>query len=100
MNRGDALPVVLAYTINGEDITEGQFDDIEFMFGPNRFLLSDGSIVWDSEIGHYVAFIEQDGSFKLDRVVKCQCRFKSGNRVFSSKIKYLGVGDALSNEVI
>lgn len=100
MNKGDALPIVLGYTINGEDITEEQFDEIEFMIGPNRYLLSTGDIVWDSEINHYVVFLDQSESFKLERVAKCQCRFKTEDRVFSSKIKYIGVGDTMSDEVI
>lgn len=100
MNKGDALPIVLGYTINGEEITQGQFDEIEFMIGENRYLLSTGDIVWDEDVEHYVVFLEQRESFTLDRVAKCQCRFKLGDRVFSSKIKYLGIGDTMSNEVI
>lgn len=99
-NRGDTIDIALAYTINGEPITEGQFDEIEVYVGENRYTLTDGDIVWNSEQEMYTIFIDQEDSFKLTTKTEYQTRFKIGVNVISSKIKYMPIGKTLSNEVI
>lgn len=99
-NRGDTIDITLAYTINGEPITEGQFDEIEVYVGENRYTLTGGDIVWDNEQEMYTIFIDQEDSFKLTTKTEYQTRFKIGVNVISSKIKYIPIGKTLSNEVI
>lgn len=115
-NRGDTIDVSLAYTIDGEPITEGQFDEIEVYIGENRYTLEGETIsttvgntttteiihqiVWDSELGMYTIFVSQEDSFKLTTKTEYQVRFKLGTKVFSSNIKYMPIGKTLSNEVI
>ncbi len=107
-NRGDTIDVSLAYTIDGEPITEGQFDEIEVYIGENRYTLTGETvnnevthqIVWDSEQGMYTIFVSQEDSFKLTTKTEYQVRFKLGTKVFSSNIKYMPIGKTLSNEVI
>lgn len=99
-NRGDTIDVVLAYTVNGEPITEGQFNEIEVYIGENRYTLTDGTIVWDSEQEMYTIFVDQEDSFKLSTKTEYQVRFRTGTKVISSNIKYMPIGKTLSNEVI
>ena len=64
-NRGDTIDITLAYTVNGQPIEENQFDEIEVYIGENRYLLTDGDIVWNNEQGMYTLFVDQEDSFKL-----------------------------------
>lgn len=52
-NRGDTLPIVLDYTINGTPIEEWDLDEIEFTLGSRQFLLSKGDITQDPTTGKY-----------------------------------------------
>jgi len=99
-NRGDTIDVSLAYTIDGEPITEGQCDEIEVYIGENRYTLTGGDIVWDSAQAKYTIFVDQEDSFKLTQKTEYQVRFKLGAKVISSNIKYMPIGKTLSNEVI
>lgn len=99
-NRGDTIDVSLAYTIDGEPITEGQFDEIEVYIGENRYTLTDGTVIWDSEQEMYTVFVDQAESFKLTTKTEYQVRFRMGTKVISSNIKYMPIGKVLSNEVI
>lgn len=99
-NRGDTINISLAYTVNGEPITEGQFDEIEVYIGENRYTLTDGTVVWDSGQKMYTVFVDQEDSFKLTTKTEYQVRFRIGIDVISSNIKYMPIGKVLSNEVI
>lgn len=44
-NAGDTLTLYLDYTVDGEQITEGQFDEIEVSIGSKRYLLTDNEII-------------------------------------------------------
>lgn len=99
-NCGDTIDISLAYTVNGEPITEGQFDEIEVYIGENRYTLTDGTVVWDSGQERYTVFVDQADSFKLTTKTEYQVRFRMGTQVISSNIKYMPIGKTLSNEVI
>lgn len=99
-NRGDTIDISLAYTVNGEPITEGQFDEIEVYIGENRYTLTDGTVVWDDGQEMYTVFVDQEESFKLTTKTEYQVRFRMGTQVISSKVKYMPMGKVLSNEVI
>lgn len=99
-NRGDTIDITLAYTIDGEPITEGQFDEIEVYIGENRYTLTEGTIQWNSEQEMYTIFVRQEASLKLTTRTEYQVRFRMGTKVISSNIKYIPIGKTLSNEVI
>ena len=100
MNKGDTVYIILDYTINDEPITEGRFDEIEFYLGENRYLLSEGDIVWDSTTEKYYVFVDQEDSFKLTPQTIYQLRVRSGTDVTSTGIKKLVIGDTISTEEI
>ena len=100
MNRGDTYYIQLDYTVNDVPLEEAELDEIEFYFGNNRFLLSEGDITLDQETGKYVVFIEQDPSFKLDDKTEYQIRVRKGNIVSSPKIDKEKIGEAISRKVI
>ena len=105
MNEGDTLKIILAYTVDGQPIEEGQFDEIEFSIGNKRYTLEDG-VVWDSELGMYTIFISQADSFAIGLYkgakdfTNYQLRLRQGVWVASTKIKKLFLGETISNNII
>ena len=99
-NRGDTIDISLAYTIDGEPITEGQCAEIEVTVGENRHTLTGGDVIWDSESEMYTVTVSQEDSFKLTPIIEYQVRFKIGTQVVSTKTKYMPIGKTLSEEVI
>ena len=101
MNQGDALYIALDYKVNGNRITENQFDEIEFYIGDNRYLLSEGQIVWNSDDGKYFVFVNQIETFKLQRnPIEYQIRLRKGTEVISSPIEKLDIGKSISKNRI
>lgn len=110
MNKGDALYLILDYTIDGALLKEDDFDEIELCITDRsanhevRFTLSDGQITWDSEKSRYVAFITQKDTFKFlpdsNSYLEYQIRLKQGEVVISSPITKLKIGGAISKEVL
>lgn len=100
-NAGDTLNIQLTYTINGEPITEGQFAEIEFCIGTQRYTLTDEDIVWDSDTGYYTIFIGQADSFDLSGNARFQVRFKdTDGEVVSSDEDTIRIGKSISRTVI
>lgn len=105
MNEGDTLKIILAYTVDGSPIEEGQFDEIEFSIGNRRYTLGNG-VVWDSEIGMYTIFISQQDSFAIGLYkgsksnVGYQLRLRKGVWVASTKIKKFFLGETISHTII
>lgn len=99
-NQGDTGYIELAYTINGEPITEGQFDEIEFYLGKSRYLLSEGDIVWDEDLGSYCVFINQDDTLRLKSPMSYQLRLRHGRDVISTNIERRAIGLSISKEII
>ena len=108
MNKGDTLDIILDYQVNGEDITERQFDEIELQLEKEKdcwqvkLLLSKGDIVWDAELNKYVARLNQEDTFKFINLksIKYQLRLLDGHNVFSSEISSFAIGDVLSRKVL
>lgn len=106
MNRGDALPVYLDIMVSidgGEPIPliEAGMDEIEVRFGFNRYLLSEGTIIADSEEGMYYFFLTQEQSFNLNRMYSdWQIRVRKGNEVGSTPTTKQHVGRTISRDII
>ncbi len=100
MNKGDTLTIQLDYTVDGEPITEGQFDQIEFSIGDKRYTLTDGDITWDGESSMYALTIGQADTFDLGGKTEYQLRLKSGTSVVSSGIGTLTLGKTISTSTI
>lgn len=99
-NRGDTADIVLDYTVDGEPITEGQFDEIEVYLGNSRYLLSEGAVMWDAEIQKYRVFVNQADSLKFKNPIEYQVRFRIGTKVVSTDTRNKPLGKTISNEEI
>lgn len=100
MNRGDACKIYLSYTVNGIPLVNAGLTDIEFMFGTNRFLLSDGTITLDSETNLYSLTLTQEETFGCNGWTSYQIRVKKDGDVSSWCINSILIGETLSDEVI
>ena len=100
MNHGDTIKIVLAYEVDGEPITENQFDEIEFCIGSKRFTLSGGGVTWDSTESAYTVWLTQTDTFTMPMSVPYQTRFKSGDDVISSGEATLDLGNTISRIVL
>lgn len=101
MNLGDTYLIDLDYTVNGVSLADFEPDEIEFYFGPNRFLLSDGSITLNEETRTYQVFVDQEQSFKLNtKWTEYQIRIKKGEFVSSPCINGTAIGNAISRNEI
>lgn len=99
-NRGDTLPIILDYTINGIPIEEWDLDEIEFTLGSRQFLLSKGDIALDPTTGKYQLVIGQATALKLGGATRYHVRFKKDGEVTSSDIGTMKIGASLSTSVI
>lgn len=100
MNKGDTIEIVLAYTVDGEPLAQGDFDEIEFSIGTKRYTLTHEDITWDGDLGAYTLFIGQADSFAIGGQASYQVRFKKGSKVVSSNIQHLVLGGTISKKVI
>ena len=113
-NRGDTLCLCLKYMVNGEDMIEGAYEEIEFQINNAKNqkaikkLLSRGEIVWDTveeESGEmftgYVVNLDQIETFNLVAgQSQVQLRVKKDGKVGSSKESAFCLGSTLSDKVI
>lgn len=119
MNRGDTAYLMLNYTINGNPLVEGAYEEIELQLNPQlatfkqvKKLLSKGEIEWETmsyidDEGHsqtftgYIARLTQEETFLLNEGnVQAQLRILWGDDVGSSAISSFILGEVLSNEVL
>lgn len=107
MNKGDSIRLILDYSVNGKDIVQDQFDDLELQLNKESFgryhikmLLSRGEMAWDEDLQKYVAFLPQEESYKLPNVVDYQLRCYKNGSVISSNIGHFFMGDILSKEML
>lgn len=98
MNKGDALILELDFTVNGEALQEGEWDDIELVLGSHSYTLSNGDIYWDGET--YVVFLSQEDSFQLKFTNMYQLRLLKDGFVISSKPIRMKVGGCLSRVIL
>ena len=99
-NRGDTLPIILDYTINGIPIEDWNLDEIEFSLGSRQFTLSHEDIVLDPVENKYTLLVGQATSLKLGGQTRYQVRFKKDGEVTSSDIGYIKIGASLSTTTI
>lgn len=98
MNKGDALLIELDYTVNGEALQEGEWDDIEFSLNSKSYSLSNGDIYWDGEA--YVCYLSEADTFDLRFTNIYQLRLAKDGYVISSPITQWRVGGVLSKKYI
>ena len=99
-NQGDTGYIILDYTVDDAPITEGQFDEIEFYLGNNRYLLSAGDIEWNPDLAKYCVFINQSDTLKINSPMSYQLRLRQGRDVISTDIKKKTIGASISKKVI
>lgn len=98
MNKGDALLIELDYTVNGEALQEGEWDDIEFSLNSKSYSLSNGDIYWDGEA--YVCYLSEADTFDLRFTNIYQLRLAKDGYVISSPITTWRVGGVLSKKYL
>lgn len=117
MNRGDTVTLMLNYQVNGEDLQNGAYEEIELQINNEsstksiKKLLSTGEIRWetveyttgggsDSFTG-YVVHLSQDETFLLNAgQSSVQLRIKQNNQVGSSSTSMFTLGAVLSSKVL
>ena len=99
-HNGDAYIIQLNYTVNDIPLVDFAPDEIEFIFGCNRYLLSNGTIKLNSESGFYEIFITQLESFNLNEWTEYQIRIMKDGFVSSTCVSLIQIGEVLSKEVL
>lgn len=116
-NEGDTAVLMLNYKLNGEDLVENAYDEIELQINSQtnfyslKKLLSAGDIEWGTVVYDvddqeqtftgYVAHLTQEETFKLKKGTwQAQLRILVNGEVGSSGISALDIGDALSTKVL
>lgn len=116
-NEGDTACLMLNYKLNGEDLVEDAYDEIELQINSQgnyyslKKLLSEGEIEWGTVVYQdgetektftgYVASLSQEETFKLKKGTwQVQLRVLVNGEVGSSDISDLNIGDALSTRVL
>lgn len=121
-NEGDTAVLMLNYKLNGEDLVENAYDEIELQINSQtnfyslKKLLSAGDIEWgtvvydttddqgqeqEATFTGYVASLTQEETFKLKKGTwQAQLRILVNGEVGSSGISALDIGDALSTKVL
>lgn len=118
-NRGDTAYLLLDYTINGEPMQEGEYQELELQINVQgnyrsiKKLLSAGDIFWDDNYTYidadgdeqtfsgYIVSLDQDDTFLISQgQAEIQLRVLIDGEVGSSQIEELNIGNALSDEVL
>ena len=97
---GNTADIVLLYLVNGQSITEGMCDEMEFYFGGNRYTLTGGEITWSLTDNAYMVSLTQEETFALPSICKYQLRVKIGEKVGGSDVEEIKIGDTISKEVL
>lgn len=107
MNKGDSLRLILDFSINGKEIEQDQFEELELQLNKESYgkyhvklLLSQGDMEWDDSISKYVAFLPQEETFKLPDIVDYQLRCYKDDSVISSNIGRFRLGEILSRRML
>lgn len=103
-NRGDTIMITLDYTLDDVPLKKDAYDEIELQIGKDgirnsvKLLMSKGEIKYDTKINKYVAFLDQEATFKLREDSCYQLRIKVGaETVASTDVEPFDLGTVLSN---
>ena len=113
-NRGDTLCLLLKYQLNGEDLVEGAYDEMEFQINNAnsqraiKKLYSKGEIKWGTVVEDngdtftgYLVDLDQNETFTLvTGPSTVQLRIKKNDDVGSSAESTFKLGPVLSNKVL
>lgn len=118
-NRGDTAYLLLNYTVNGQPLQQGAYQEIEFQINTQgnfrgiKKRLSKGQIFWGENFTYldndgeertftgYVTALSQNDTFLLAKgTCEVQLRVLLQNEVGSSETSDLDVGRVLSSEVL
>lgn len=117
-NRGDTAYLLLNYTLNGEPLEEGIYQEIELQINEQgglsaiKKLYSQGDIFWSDQFTYndkgtvktfegYVCGLTQEETFRLSHgVSEVQLRIMINEEVGSSAYSEVDVGKALSEKVL
>lgn len=100
IRHGQTATIILAYTVNGESLADYAPDELEFMFGGVRYLLSNNGIVWSNDENAYVVDLDQTATFALPANTQYQLRVLKGGVVGVSDIESMRIGAAISQEAL
>lgn len=115
MNRGDTALLMLDYTVNGEPLVEGAYQEIELLISSIRAsvrkTLTNNDIKWETvtfesegeekTFTGYVCRLDQDDTFRLnEQDLSVQLRIMLNDEVGSSDISDVELGRSLSNKVL
>ena len=117
MHRGDTAYLMLNYTINGDPLIEGAYQEIELQLNDQtapksiKKLLSDNTIRWgtltyeddgvEKTFTGYYCSLSQDETFKFQQgLLQVQLRILVNDEVGSSDISSITLGQTLSRKVL
>ena len=118
LNRGDTVCLLLNYSLNGDPLQEGAYQEIELqlnkqdVYNAVKKTLSGGSILW-GEVSYldehgdpqtftgYYANLSQEETFRLSSgATNIQLRIMLNEEVGSSAISSINLGQVLSSQVL
>lgn len=118
-NKGDTAYLLLNYTLNGEPLVEGAYQEIELQinkqdeFRSIKKLMSNGDIYWGTDMTYidqegqtqtftgYVCELSQEDTFTVSSgVSQIQLRIMLDEEVGSSTQTSLDIGKTLSNKIL
>ena len=117
MRRGDTFCLMLNYQVNGSDLVQGAYEEIEVQINNQsssksiKKLLSDGTIKWETitydvngsteSFTGYVVHLDQEETFSLNAgQSQVQIRIKKDGEVGSSDTDNFTLGAVLSSKVL
>jgi len=113
MRQGDTITLLLNFQMNGEDLVQGAYQEMELQINKEgkeralKKLLSNGDIVWqtvqlsngDTFTG-YVVHLGQSETFNIGSSLTCQLRIKKDDEVGSSAQTSINLDSVLSTTVL
>ena len=113
MRQGDTITLMLDFQVNGSDLVQGAYQEIELQINKEgkdksiKKLLSNGGINWETvtlsdgtEFTGYVVRLTQSETFNLGSNLSCQLRIKMDGEVGSSAQTDINLDSVLSTQVL
>lgn len=117
-NKGDTAYLLLNYTLNGQPLEQGAYQEIELQINKQdahksiKKLFSKNEIVWEENMQYkdtdgttknftgYVCELSQKETFSLPETIDVQLRIMLNNEIGSSTISSLEIGKVLSHKTL